>query len=68
MMAFHRLEDNIIARTWNWSGLQKAWWTLIWFWIPAHTITFSLPVEYQIGLAAIWSLVLGIIMGLTKPR
>jgi hypothetical protein len=68
MMAFHRLEDNLIARTWNWNGLQKAWWTLVWFWIPAHTITFSLPLEYQIGLAAVWSLVLGIIMGLTKPR
>jgi hypothetical protein len=67
MMAFHRFEDNLITGTWNWSGLKKAWWTLIWFWIPAHTITFSLPLEYQIGLAAIWSLILGIILGLTKP-
>ncbi len=66
MMFFHRLEDNLIDRRWNMAGLTTAWWTLLWFWIPAHTVTFSLPAEYQIGLAAIWSLVLGLIMGLTK--
>lgn len=66
MMFFHRLEDNIILRERNWAGLEKAWWTLIWFWIPAHTITFALPVDYQIGLAAIWSIVLGLILGLSR--
>lgn len=66
MMFFHRLEDNIILRRWSFKGLTYAWWTLLWFWIPAHTLTFSLPVDYQIGLAALWSVVLGIIMGLTK--
>jgi hypothetical protein len=68
MMAVHRLEDNIIGRVWNWHGLTKAWFTLIWFWIPAHTLTFALPKEYQIGLAAVWSVVLGIILGLTSSR
>jgi hypothetical protein len=68
MMFFHRLEDNIILRERNWGGLTVAWWTLIWFWIPAHTITFSLPKEYQIGLAAIWSVVLGIVMGFTRKK
>jgi hypothetical protein len=68
MMAFHRLEDNLIAREWNWSGLTKAWWTLVWFWIPAHTLTFSLPPEYQIGLAAVWSVALGIILGWTSGK
>ncbi len=68
MMAFHRLEENLIMRRWNWHGLQTAWLTLLWFWIPAHTLTFSLPKDYQIGLAALWSVVLGIIMGLTNPR
>jgi hypothetical protein len=68
MMAFHRLEENLVMRQWNWAGLQKAWMTLLWFWIPAHTITFSLPREYQIGLAAVWSVVLGLIMGLSSPR
>jgi hypothetical protein len=66
MMAFHRVEDNLILRQKGFQGITKAWWTLIWFWIPAHTITFLLPTDLQIGLAAVWSLVLGIIMGATK--
>jgi hypothetical protein len=66
MMFFHRLEDNLILWEWNLSGITTAWWTLLWFWIPAHTVTFSLPSEYQIGLAAVWSLVLGLILGLSK--
>ncbi|MFO7654937.1 MAG: hypothetical protein R6X25_14135 [Candidatus Krumholzibacteriia bacterium] len=67
MMAFHRLEDNLILRRRGFAGIERAWWTLVWFWIPAHTLTFSLPPEYQIGLAALWGLVLGIILGLTTP-
>lgn len=66
MMFFHRLEDNLILWRWDMAGLTTAWKTLLWFWIPAHTITFSLPADYQIGLAAIWSLALGLILGLTK--
>lgn len=66
MMAFHRLEDNFILGQKGFSGITRAWWTLIWFWIPAHTITFSLPTDFQIGLAALWGLVLGIIMGYSK--
>jgi len=68
MMAFHRIEDNLILRQSGFAGIQKAWWTLLWFWIPAHTLTFSLPREYQIGLAAVWSVALGIIMGISKRR
>jgi len=68
MMFFHRLEDNLIMGDWNLKGLHRALWTLLWFWIPAHTLTFSLPKEYQIGLAALWSVVLGVIMGLAKKR
>ena len=66
MMAFHRIEDNLILRQRGFAGLTTAWWTLIWFWIPAHTITFSLPTAYQIGLAALWSVVLGVIMGYVR--
>lgn len=66
MMFFHRLEDNLILWKWNMAGIQKAWWTLIWFWIPAHTVTFALPKEYQIGLAALWGMALGVILGLSK--
>lgn len=68
MMLFHRLEDCLIAWKWDLAGLKKAWLTLVWFWIPAHTVTFSLPADFQIGLAALWSVALGLIMGLTSPR
>ncbi len=66
MMLFHRLEDCLIAWKWDLAGLRAAWLTLLWFWIPAHTITFSLPADYQIGLAALWSIVLGLILGLAR--
>lgn len=68
MMAFHRIEDNLILGEKGFAGIQRAWWTLLWFWIPAHTVTFALPQDYQIGLAALWGLVLGIILGLAKPK
>lgn len=68
MMAFHRIEDNLILGEKGFKGIQRAWWTLVWFWIPAHTVTFALPQDYQIGLAAVWGLVLGIILGLAKPK
>ena len=67
LMAFHRIEDNLIDRKWNFAGITNAWKTLIWFWIPAHTITFALPKEYQLGLAALWGFVLGLILGLSAP-
>ncbi len=66
MMFFHRIEDNIILGEWNFKGMSTALWTLLWFWIPAHTVTFSLPVDWQIGLAALWSIVLGVILGYAK--
>jgi hypothetical protein len=68
MMFFHRLCDNVILRQRNWIGLEKAWWTLIWFWIPAHTVTFLLPADFQVGLAAVWSVALGVILGATTRR
>ena len=36
------------------------------FWIPAHTLTFLLPSEYQVMLAALLSVALGIILNLRK--
>lgn len=65
MMYFHRVEDNLILRRWSFAGIENALKTLVWFWIPAHTVTFALPKEFQIGLAAVWSVVLGIILGLS---
>jgi hypothetical protein len=59
----HRLLDNAIAGKRNWDNLGKGFLSLLWFWIPAHTMTFSLAKPFQIGLAAIWSVVLGAILG-----
>jgi hypothetical protein len=63
LVIMHRLMDNLIAGKQNWNNLDKGFYSLLWFWIPAHTITFILPKEFQIGLAALWSLALGIILG-----
>ncbi len=68
MMVFHRFEDNLILGQKGFQGIQKAWWSLIWFWIPAHTITFLLPGEIQIGLAAVWSFALGLILMFSKKK
>lgn len=68
LVILHRLLDNTVHREKNWANLDKGFLSLIWFWIPAHTITFILPKPYQIGLAAVWSLVLGIILGFYNRR
>lgn len=36
------------------------------FWIPAHTVTFMLPSEYQVIMAASLSVALGIILSIKK--
>jgi hypothetical protein len=63
LVVFHRFLDNLVIKAKNWKNLDKSMLSLIWFWIPAHTVTFSLDKVYQIGLAALWSLVLGFILG-----
>ena len=40
--------------------------TIPFFWIPAHTLTFMLPAEYQVIVAAALSIALGIILSLKK--
>lgn len=64
----HRYMDNIAAGIINWKGIKTALLTLIWFWIPAHTVTFILPPHWRISLAAVWSVVLGIIMGYANRK
>lgn len=59
----HRLLDNAIDGEANWANLDKGLLSLLWFWVPAHTATFLLPPDYRIGLAALWSLALGLILG-----
>lgn len=62
----HRWLDNLMEKQKDWQGINKGLYTLLWFWIPAHTLTFMLPREFQITLAAVWSLALGLILGLVK--
>jgi hypothetical protein len=59
----HRLIDNAIDGAPNWANLDKGLLSLLWFWVPAHTVTFLLPPDLRIGLAALWSLALGLILG-----
>ena len=63
LVIFHRFLDNLIAKQNNWKHIEKSLFSLVWFWIPAHTLTFMLDKPYQIGLAAVWSVVLGFILG-----
>jgi len=63
LILFHRFLDNLVIKVKNWKGIDKAIYSLLWFWIPAHTVTFILPENYRIGLAALWSVVLGLILG-----
>ena len=63
LVIFHRVLDNLVLTDKNWKGLHKGMLSLLWFWVPAHTVTFMLPKVYQIGLAAMWSVMLGIILG-----
>ncbi len=69
MIYSQRFLDNFFMRRGNdYSNIKGALWTLVWFWIPAQTLTFSLPVNYQIGLAALWSIVLGGILGYFESK
>lgn len=63
LVLMHRVLDNVIEKEKNWGGLHKGLYSLIWFWIPAHTVTFMLSDVYRIGLAALWSVALGLILG-----
>lgn len=66
LMFTHRFTDNLISGTKGFEGIEKSLKTLAWFWIPAHTVTFLLPPAFRIGLAALWSVALGLIMGFFK--
>jgi hypothetical protein len=70
MMLFHRWEDNLVTGDrGDYAGMRGAIATLFWFWIPAHTVTFLLhSEELQVTLAALWSMVLGLILGLAQRR
>lgn len=59
------LNVQLIDLTWEtwgpWGFIAK---TIIFFWIPAHTFTFSLKKEWQILTAAFLSIVLGVFLAI----
>ncbi len=63
MIIFHRILDNLAAGRSNWKGINKGLYCLLWFWIPAHTVTFLMPSEFRVLMAAVWSLALGLLLG-----
>jgi len=77
MMVFHRVTDMAIAeggvfRRWSavemlrkmdWNSMGRIVFpSLLWFWIPAHTLTFILPPEFRIVSAALLAIALGFIL------
>lgn len=79
MMAFHRISDTYLnlksdnkkvsigetIDTIDWRQFINftVFKSIPLFWIPAHTITFLLPEEYQIVFAAVLGIFLGLILG-----
>ena len=83
-MAAHRISDTWIEARAAGRGLSLAAtvdridWpgffrfvvgkTILFFWIPAHTITFLLPPEYRVMMAAYLSIALGVILAYARRR
>ena len=77
-MALHRMTDtyiemrvsgqqpslNELVDAIDWDGFIKfvVLKTIPLFWIPAHTITFSLPAQFRVIVAAYLSIILGVIL------
>lgn len=77
MMTFHRISDTYLdgsgsienaVKTIDWVSFYKnvLLKTIPFFWIPAHTITFLLPAEYQVIFAAVLGIALGLLLSLFK--
>jgi hypothetical protein len=67
---FSPIKFNKIFPVLNW----KVMWGFVYkktiplFWIPAHTITFLLPAEFRILVAALLGIVLGVILGIASLK
>lgn len=67
---FRPIDVARILKEMNWSIMWGFVFkkTLIFFWIPAHTITFLLPPNFQILFAAMLGIVLGVLLGMAGRR
>lgn len=61
-------KDVVDAIDWNGYVSFVLFKTIPIFWIPAHTITFMLPPEYRVVMAAFLSIALGAILGFAKRK
>lgn len=83
MMVAHRITDMLIDKgalfskwdivdIWNKIDWKNMWKvvapSILWFWIPAHTITFCLRSEFRIIMAAGLSICLGLILAFAKEK
>jgi hypothetical protein len=77
MMFFHRISDTMLngassiseaVKEINWDQFVHTvlFKTIPLFWIPAHTITFLIPKEYQVILAAVLGIFLGLLLSVFK--
>jgi hypothetical protein len=82
-MTFHRITDTLIERgrlfsKWplidvykgiDWENMFRiVGWSIIWFWLPVHTVNFMLPAEFRVVIAALLAIVLGLILGFAKRK
>lgn len=66
LMYLHRALDNLAAWDWRWGGMGVAVYSIAWFWLPAHTVTFLLPDAFRVIFAAALSVALGVILGFAR--
>lgn len=84
MMGFHKYTDtvldlraegsritisNVVSRV-DWEGFIKfaLCKTIPMFWIPAHTLTFLLPADYRVVVAAYLSIALGLLLTVSQSN
>lgn len=82
-MATHRVTDKMLDRRAEGkhgvvAAIREVDWvqfitfvvgkTIPFFWVPAHTITFLLPPQYRVLVAALLSIALGLILSFAKMR
>jgi hypothetical protein len=61
-----RFNEIVVNLNWNvqWNFVFKR--TIPFFWIPAHTITFLLPADFQVLFAALLGVALGVILAIAN--
>lgn len=67
---FSKINFGQILKNMNWDVMWNFVFkkTIPFFWIPAHTITFLLPAEYQILFAAVLGIALGLILAIASLK